>query len=137
MAFIKDSLGKYSGGAQRKMIMNASVSATDLGTDTLQIGELPAGAVVTDSHVVVTAAFVGTAPALDVVQADLDGTAINNLQVGVDVSTSGRTSADVVVAPEPGPTLVTLANSTDSPSGEVSVYIEYFVADHRADENAG
>jgi len=138
MALIRDSIGKYSQGAQRKMCVVGKATAADIGTNSLQIGEIPAGAIVTDAHIVITEAFDGTTPALTTEVVDVDGTSLYGLQSAVAATATGRTSGAVTADPATVVGIVAISNSAaDSTAGEVQVIVEYFVPGGRADENAG
>jgi len=141
MALIANTLNKRSEGVQRKLIGSGSTSHADTGTasDDVSLFELPAGAVITDTHAVVTTAYDGTTPTFQTEVLNLDGSDLGTpIVLDTDVAGAlGRTSVAVTAAATVAPTIVTIKNNaTDSTVGAITVYVEYFV-EGRSDENTG
>lgn len=143
MALVKDTYGKFSNGAHRKMVASGSIAVADMPTQTDDhvVFELPAGAVTTAGATRVTTAFDGTAAAIDVDLVDLDGD--NNIVLDAAVSkAAGNTAMDGAgigygVAPLAAPHYCVVRSDDDtSTTGAVTVEVEYYIQG-RSDENTG
>ena len=141
MAIYANPLGKRSKGIQYKIASSgsfdiaAAIADGAAPDDDHEVFEVPAGAVITDVHVIPTTTVDGTTPTINVDLQDLGGG--NPVALAAGVSPSARSSTAVTAARTTAPKIVTV-NSTaaDSTVGVGSVEVEYYV-DGRSNENEG
>lgn len=143
MALTRDSLGKYSDGAQYKLVATGSrtYDVMAVAGDQYVVGSLPEGAVVTAAYINVDEVYDAALEKIDVdLVKESDGSGAIVVHADVDALVLGRTEATgAAVTQEPltEPYLVVVGVDVGgNTSGKVTVDIEYYVRG-RSNENSG
>lgn len=143
MALHTDNLGKFSKGAQYKLVTAGSRGYADMlvAADQYVVGELPAGAVITAAYIHIDEVFTATLEKVDVdIVKKTDGSGAIVVHADVDALTLGRTEATgAAITQEPltEPYLIVVGVDVGgNTSGQVTVEVEYHVQG-RSNENEG